>query len=726
MSPEQARGEPVDKRTDIWAFGAVLYEMFSGHRAAPGATVSETIAAVLESEPVWTLIPASVPSNIRRLVRRCLEKDAKRRLKDIGDACLDLDDALTPSGEADAAAGRGTTTSGRAWLWALVAVFGIATAAFLVGPDGTAEAPPAPRRLTAELGTDARLVTFGLGQASAITLSPDGTVLAFVGRAGQGAPLQIYVRRLNELKAVPLAGTDGGFNPFFSPDGRWIAFFAEGKLKKVPTAGGGAVVICAVLGNRGGTWGVDGLITFSPDRADAPLWQVSSEENSIPVQLTTLAEGETTQRWPQVLSGGKAVLFTANSRPDGFQEANVVVLSLPNGPRKVLIQGAYYGRYLPSGHLVYVHAGTVFAVPFDLDRLEETGPAVPVLEGATVNVPTGSAEITFSDAGTAAYLPVAGAGQPTLDAPIDWMDRSGATRPMRTTAERWLHLRFAGDGRRLAFARFDGKQNDIWTYDWGRDQPTKLTVDPGADMAPVWTPDASRIVFQSNRGDGRIGNLWWQRADGAGAPDRLTTSDRMQMPGSWHPNGKILAFTETDPATGRPSIKMLRLDGDEVSGWRPEAPTSFLSDADEPAFSPDGRWLAYTARSWSAAPEVFVRPYPGAGGPWQISPQGGSGPVWSSKRDELFYGTPDHQIMAVTYSANGGSFHGDKPRLVPGSAFARRIVGRSFDLHPDGDRFALVKATAVDANRDHVIFVFNFFDELRQIAPARRGSRATP
>ena len=409
MSPEQARGEPVDKRTDIWAFGAVLFEMLSGHRAAEGATVSETIAAVLESEPDWTAMPASVPPNIRRLVKRCLEKDAKRRLKDIGDACLELEDALSPS-ETDGSVGHPARTAmpRRAWLLSLIAMLGFAAAAFLAWPDRTAERPTSvTRRLTAELGTDATLVTLGFGQGSPIVLSPDGAVLAFVAQPSRGAARQIYVRRLDELKAVPLSGTEDALNPFFSPDGRWIAFFAEGTLKKAPTAGGGAVTICAcvVQANRGGDWGEDGQITFSPDRSGASLWQISPEGNSVPFQLTTLGEGEVTQRWPQMLLGGKAVLFTGNSRPDGFQEANVVAQSLPNGPRKVLVPGAYYGRYLASGHLVYVHDGTVFAAPFDLNRLELTGPAVAVLEGAMVLMPTGSAEIAFSDAGTVAYLP---------------------------------------------------------------------------------------------------------------------------------------------------------------------------------------------------------------------------------------------------------------------------------------------------------------------------------
>jgi Tol biopolymer transport system component len=343
------------------------------------------------------------------------------------------------------------------------------------------------------------------------------------------------------------------------------------------------------------------------------------------------------------------------------------------------------------------------------------------LDGAAVNVPVGAAEIAFSETGTVAYLP-APEQLNYMDAPIDWMDRSGKTRPLRATPAQWLNPRFAGNGRQIAFSLFDGSQNDVWIYYWSRDDLTRLTFDQAADHLPVWTPDSRRIVFQSTRGNGLIQNLYWQRADNTGEAQRLTTSSRPQFPGSWHPDGRILAFSEIDQGARAPSIMLLRLDGDEASGWRAAEPTVFLKDADSPMFSPDGRWLAYTSRSSShGGTDVLVRPFPGPGGPWQISTQGGADPAWSSTRPELFYAAPDNHIMVSSYSLNGSSFAADKPRLLPDSRFSPRIAGRSFDVHPDGDRFALVKASATEVRRNHVTLIFDFFEELR-----RRSSGSPP
>jgi serine/threonine-protein kinase len=721
MSPEQARGEPTDKRTDIWSFGCVLYEMIAGRRAVQGSTVSNTLAAIAESEPEWNEIPRSLSPNVERLLRRCLEKDAKRRLRDIGDAGFELDEAIASFDGTNTVVTdrRGARAARRAWAWSLAAAVALGASLALLWPREATRAPASElRRVNAEFGTDAALVTFQFGQGSAIILSPDGSTLAFVARARDGAARQIYLRRLNELRAVPLSGTDGALNPFFSPDGQWIAYFADGKLKKVPTAGGGAVTISAVPPNhRGGAWGENGMIAFSPDREHAPLWQVSSSGGE-PVPLTSLGENEITQRWPQILPGGKAVLFTGNDRADGFQQANVVVQSLPTGQRKVLVRGgAYHGRYLASGHLVYMHNATLFAAPFDLDRLEITGPAVPVLEGATVNTPVGAAEIAFSDTGTMAYLPAPEkVNYDMIEAPIEWMDRRGTTKPLRAMSARWLYPRFAANGRQLAFSLFDGTQYDVSVYDWSRDELTRLTFDPAGDIYPVWTPDSRRIVFRSNR-DNRAGNLYWQRVDNTGEVQRLTTAERGHTPGSWHPNGRVLAFSEVDPRTGETSIMMLRLDGDEPSGWRPADPVRFVKDAESPMFSPDGRWLAYTSKSSAnVGTEVFVSPFPGPGGPWQVSISGGANPVWSSTKPELFYGAPDNRIMVTSYSAPGGSFRAEKPRVLSDTQFMPRPVGRSFDVHPDGDRFALEKAPAAGAKPNHVTLVFGFLDELRRIA----------
>jgi Tol biopolymer transport system component len=717
MSPEQARGQPLDKRTDIWSFGCVLYEMLTSRRAANGATVSETIAAVLDCEPEWTALPAATPPSIQRLLKRCLEKDIRQRLKDIGDARLEIEDVMIGPGHA--VSGGSTKFSPVVWPWLVTTAIVLLSLWFIVWSRSTPRVPLRElRRVSAEFGTDASIVTFQFGQGSAIVLSPDSSTLAFVGRPNEAAPTQLYVRPLDQLRAAPLAGTDGALNPFFSPDGQWIAFFAQSMLKKAPTRGGGVVTVCEVRNNRDGAWGEDGMITFSPGRESAPLWHVSAAGGR-PEPLTALAEGETTQRWPQMLRGGRAVLFTGNSRPDGFEHANVVVQVLPNGPRKLLVPGAYYGRYLPSGHLIYMHGPTLFAAAFDLDRLEITGQAVPVLEDATVDMPVGAAEIALSDTGAIAYLP-APAWVKHLEVPIDWMDRDGKSTPLRTMAVRWLSPRFAPDGRRLAFSIFDGTQQDVWTYDWSCDELTRLTFDSAGDVNPVWTPDGRRIAFGSTRPTRLIPNLYWQRVDGSGEVQRLTESDRAQTAGSWHPRGKTLAFTEIDTQSAVPTIMVLRLEGDEATGWRPTVPMAFLKGAEDPIFSPDGRWLAYVSKEAGRnRADVYVRPFPGPGGPWQISTEGGDNPTWSRTRQELFYGAPDHRIMTASYSVAGDSFLPHKPHALPNSRFSPLVVWRSFDVHPDGNRFALVKAPEVESGpkRDHVTLIFNFFDELHRIAP---------
>ena len=668
-------------------------------------------------------MPAATPHSIQRLLRRCLEKDPKRRLKDIGDARLDIEDALATRNDGTARTTVGgwgvrLTAAGYFWLWLFAAAMGLGTALFVLWPRSEQRvASTALRRVSAELGTDASLVTLQFGQGAAAVLRQMVDILAFVAQASDGAVRQLYVRRLDGLQATPVNGTEGALNPFFSPDSRWIAYFADGKLKKVPVTGGGPVTICTVLNNRGGAWGEDGMITFSPDRQGAGLWQVSSSGGEAK-PLTTLQEGETTQRWPQMLRRGTAVLFTGNDRPDGFDGANVVVQVLPQGPRKVLVRGAYYGRYLRSGHLVYVNNGTLFAAPFDLDTLELTGPAVPALDGATVNLPVGAADIAISDNGTVAYLPASGPVN-YMDAPIEWMGRDGKTTPLRATPARWLHPRFAADGSRLAFALFDGVQQDVVIYDWSTDALTRLTIDPAGDLSPVWAPDGRRIAFSSTR-RGRMNNIFWQRVDRTEEAQRLTESERSQTPESWHPDGRTLALSELDPKTATPSVMMLRLEGDEAAGWRPTPPTLFLEGATSARFSPDGQWLAYVLRASAAqGAEVYVRAFQGQGGPWQVSTGGGNSPVWSSTRPELFYAAPDHRLMVATYSAKSGSFHVNKPRALTESRFAPRPVGAHFDLHPDGARFALAKSSEpeTDAKRDHLTIVFDFFDELRRIAP---------
>jgi serine/threonine-protein kinase len=722
MSPEQARGKVVDRRTDIWAFGVVVFEIVTGQRLFGGETISDTLASVLKTDPNWSALPATVPPDLRRLLRRCLEKDPKRRLQAIGDARIQIEDLLSGAPEESIAAGfpRPLRPHERALPWAVAGALAFALVLVLWAPWRKSLQVPAPLRLNAELGTDLSLT---IGPGAAAILSPDGAVVAFVAqRSGGGSP-QLYVRHLNQLQATPLSGTDDVESPFFSPDGQWIAFFAGGKLKKISVTGGAAVTLCDAPAGRGGAWGDDGTIVFSPSAAPrVRLVRVSSAGGKAE-PLTSIVEGEVnrfggfvlaaTQRWPQVLPG-KAVLYTDSGLPG--TDANVVVQPLPSGSPKVVQRAGYHGRYLLSGHLVYIHDGTLFAAPFDLARLEVTGQPVPAVEGVASNQLTGGAQFAVSDSGTLVYLPgqITGGG-----IPIQWMDHDGKTTLLRATLANWLNPLFAPDGRRLGMQIIDG-QSDIWVYEWARDTLTRLTSDPTNDSKPVWTPDGRRIVFASARADKSTLNLYWQRADGTGDAQRLTESKNSQRAASWHPSGKFLAFEETTPQTNV-DLMILPMEGDDASGWTPGKPTVFLNspaEEREPMFSPDGRWLAYSSNE-SGRDEVSVRPFPGPGGKWPISTGGGTFPTWSRTKHELFYGTPSGQIMVASYTMGGDSFRAEKPRPWSEGRYETRGPNRMFDLHPDGQRFATASTGQTPgAKQDKVVFIFNFFDELRRIAPA--------
>ena len=727
MAPEQAKGRPAHRRSDVWAFGCVLYEMLTGKRAFQGEDVSDTLATVLKGEPDWSALPPTTPPAIRTLLQRSLAKDSRRRLSDLADARLELDDAQLY--ETSAVAGRNAVSTDirssvrYAPSWAVAAglglVVGVAGVLMLWAPWRKAS-PLAPIRLSAVLGADAALVT---DQGAAAVLSPDGSLLAFVAQK-MGTSPQLFVRRLDQLRAMPLAGTDDARNPFFSPDGQSIGFFAGGKLKKIAVTGGAAVTLCDAPTGRGGTWLEDGTIVFLPTTFQgASLLRVSSGGGK-PEPLTTLGEGEVTQRWPQALPGGKALLYTASSNTAAYEAANLVVQPLPSGARKVVQRGAYYGRYLPSGHLVYLQGGTLFAATFDLDKLELSGQPVPVVDGVSGNR-VGGAQFAVSDNGTLVYVPGQSVGDDAVA--ISWMDRAGKTSARRAMPANWSNPRFAPNGSRLAVDIFDGTQTDVWIYDWSRDVLSRLTFDAADDGKPVWTPDGNRIVFRSNRADKSTFNLYWQRADGTGDVQRLTDSGNSQAPFSWHPSSKFLAFQEGSPKTGN-DLMILPIAGDEASGWKPGEPTVFLSSPLPelcPMFSPDGRWLAYFSGEVGRN-EVYVRPFPGPGGQWLISNGGGIEPTWSLTRHELFYGSgqirSDGQIMVVPYTVEGNSFRAEKPRPWSETRYLARPRLDSFDLHPDGERFAvaLVPDSQRGTEQNELVFIFNFFDELRRVARATK------
>ena len=723
MSPEQARGKNVDKRTDIWAFGCVLYELLCGRPAFEGEDITEILAAVVKTEPDWKRLPESASPNIRMLLRRCLQKDKTLRLRDAGDARIEIHEALVaPPTALAATAGPATRGWRERMAWAAAAVFILTTIASTIGFMLRTPKPAPPvqaMRLSAKIGAEASLYTAsgsGSGGGAAAILSPDGTRLAFLA-SGTDQKRRIYVRSLDQSEATVFSGTENARNAFFSPDGQSIGFFADGKLKKISVQGGAAVTLCDALNDRGGSWGDGGTILFTAD-LQGGLSKVSSTGGT-PQPLTTLDKqaGEVTQRWPQVLPGGKAVLFTSNAHLGDFEDANIVVYSIASGQRKTVQRGGFYARYLPSGHIVYMHEGTQFAVPFDLKGLEVTGQPSPILEDVVIAPTNGGAQFSFSETGNLVY--VAGSGGGHNDS-IYWMDHEGKFTPLRETPGDYRNPAFSPDGKRLALQIFDGKRSDIWVYEWERDTLTRLTFGGESNTNPVWTPDGQRIVYSSKE-KSEVSNLWWIRADGAGDAQRLTKSENSQNANSWQPNGKVLAFGQANPDTNL-DIMTLPVEGDEKSGWKPGEPKPFVNSAfseRDAAFSPDGRWLAYTSNE-SGTYEVYVRAFPGPGGKWQISTVGGYFPKWSRNSKELFYRTEDSKIMVVTYTASGDSFRADKPQLWSPGQFTDRGVGvYNFDLHPDGKRFAVLKApvTEQDSAVNEVSFIFNFFDEISRKVP---------
>ena len=455
-----------------------------------------------------------------------------------------------------------------------------------------ASTPPMPtQRLSVELGADGRLAT----SDAPFALSPDGTLLAFVANPRGGVP-QVHIRYLDQLTATPLVGTEGARTPFFSPDAKWVAFFADAKLKKVPVTGGAVVTLADAPEPRGGSWDEDGTIVFAPTHRTG-LVRVSAAGG--PAQeVTTLTDGEITHRFPQVLPGGKAVLYTASTEMNIADGASVVVQPLPSGKRLIVKRGGYFGRYLASGHIVYLQDDTLFAMPFAGRRLEVTGVAGRMTAAVQSNSARGSAQLTVSQAGSIAYLQ----GRNTFAArPMAWLDRTGAMAPLRTVPVTWANAVFSPDGSRIALdIRAEG-HSDIWIYEWARDRLTRLTTEVSNEEHPVWTPDGERIAYRSYRSstDPSGVSIVWKRADGAGHAQVLVRGTGMLRPSSWHPTEKVLAYVATMPRTGV-DVMALPVSGDETGGWQPGQPTALVNGAArefEPAFSPDGRWLAYTPTS---------------------------------------------------------------------------------------------------------------------------------
>ncbi len=631
----------------------------------------------------------------------------------IGDARVDSEGVVSSVPAKDASA---SVTSFRLtffpWVAAAGALVIVAGLGWWIGWRSTWPADRPLLRLSVDLGPG----TFADANLTA-AISPDGTRLVFPVYRLDGTR-QLATRLLDQPQATLLPGTGGAKDPFFKPDGQWIGFFAEGKMKKVSVRGSAVITLCDAPDGRGAAWGEDDSIIATLDSQTGIGLSRVQVEGGTPQALTNPAgNGEATHRWPQVLPGGQAVLFTGNMTAATYDESSIEVLSLKTGQVKVVQRGGYFGRYLPGGYLVYIHQGTVFGMPFDRDRLEVRGKPTPLVAGVAGNSATAGGQLDFSRNGIFVYL----SGKPPTWS-IAWMDRSGQTQPLLATSGLYYDPRLSPDGKRLAFS----SGTNIEIYDSGRGTTTRLTNTAQAvNFSPVWTPDGKRVAFESQG----ISNfsLQWIRADGAGEAQRLLESKNRLMPYSISPDGKRLAYTEQNPQTGM-DLWTLPLDTSDPANPKPGKPEPFLGTPfaeRAPAFSPDGRWIAYSSTE-SGRSEVYVRPFPAAAssGRSMISAGGGHDPIWSRDARKLFYQDPANRIMSAVYTANGGAFAAERP--VPWSSARVLETGDwNLDLAPDGKRFVVTAMPKADSAADakgsvQVTFLINFFDEVRRRIPTAK------
>ena len=732
-SPEQVKGQATDRRSDVWAFGCVLYEMLTGTRAFPGGDVTDVIAAVLKSDPDWNPLPANTPLAISTLLRRCLRKERSRRLADIADARIEIEDVLAaPPTAPDTRAHNGTLARVAAILTVLAS---LTTAVWALWPSAVSAPMSAPSPLLrVDPGAD---VVFGPSTGlSQLALSPDGTTLAFAAQPQVDAPRQVYVRRLHELDARPLPGTDGANNLFFSPDGTWIGFASQNQLRRVPLAGGTVTPIAPVSGPAGATWLPDDTIVYQPFSLGGNLKRVPAAGGT-PVDVTRRAAGENIHRWPQGLPGGRSILFSV-ARAGVGDEGEIVVQSLETGERRTVHRGGSHARYLASGHLVFVRNATLFAALFDLDSLALTSDPVPVVSGVSSNGVEGTAQYTVSDSGVLAFLP--SRATPDGGLPIHWLDSTGQTSRLFPELLSWGTPRFSHDGQQLAVTIGDtrpgGVGTDIWVIDIKRGLRTKVTQDPGSDVVPIFTPDDSGVIFASTR-HGGPSNLYWKRADGIGEAYRLTTSPSVQFPASVHPSGGWIAVQQgVPPEPSQVVFVPIRSENGRitVTGEKPLVLAGGNFRLVQPAFSPDGRWVAFVSNE-SGGYTVFVRPFPALDHQVHVSIDRAADPRWSRTSNDLLFtlmpesirstgaivGHAGGRIMAARYRVVNGRFESDVPRPWSDGEVAFTPVGAQIggnvDLHPDGRRLAVaspVAKTAAATGNEQVVMMYEFFEEIRR------------
>jgi len=719
MAPEQMAGQAVDARSDLFSFGAVLYEMVTGQRAFSGDTPTAVMANVMGSQPASPrTVRPNAPVGLERLILTCLAKAPADRWQSAHDVALFLEAPQDTTAESASPRRRRSP-------WFVAAAFAGGAAIGMSAALGlwlSRPGAPAPQiaRLSVPLASDGPLVpAYSPGAGASVAISRDGQRMVYVSQRSGSSIL--VLRRIDRAEESVLRGTEGAFSPFFSPDGRWVAYFTYSELKKVPLAGGATVAICATPPvTRGGTWADDDTIYFTPDFTSG-LQQVPAAGGR-PQELTTLdlAAREGNHLFPEVLPGGDAVLFTV-WKGGSFEAASVWALSVRTGKRTEVLQGAAEPRYLPQGYLVFARAGALLAVPFDAKTLAVLGPAVPVVEGVWNDPTTGTANYAVSYTGTLVYAP----GQYSVARRrIAWVDRRGRTEFLPLDPGFYGDLKLSPDGRRIAIHLL----NDIWVYDIPNRTMTPTTF-RGVNQTPVWTPDGRHITFSSSR-DVTRPTLYWIDPQGGGDPEILSREGEVQFPASWSPDGKTLAYVEIKAVNPETDLDIWLLSGG--GPWKRQRLIGTPFRDDQPMFSPDGRALAWVSNDTGRF-QVYVRPYPGAGRT-MVSTDGGAEPIWSPDGTELFY-RKGRSVFAVPISTKGGVTVGRPALLFEGNFYRGSAIPGvpAYDVAPDGQRFimAMSASDTKSPSRLDVIhswdvespsrldLVINWVEDLKRLVPRR-------
>ncbi len=691
MSPEQAKGKTIDKRTDIWALGAVLFEILTGKAAFGGETVAEALPAVLSGTPDWDAIPDTTPFLITRLVRRCLERDRRERIPDAGVARIEIADALTTSIGEPAAGSPGVVPRSTVLAWGVAGLMTICVLTLALLWPATTEAPRPITRFEIQPPTT----------QNRFILSPDGTRLLYLMPTPDGN--RMVIRRLDELEARPIPGVERGTPQFFSPDGEWVGYLAGGELMRVPVTGGTPVPIAElpITLMLGASWGEDGNVYFGGTVTG--LWRVSADGGE-PEALTTpdAERGELDYHLPRLLPGGEAVIFTLHDLDRRF---HIEALSLTTGERTVLIEDAFDARYVSTGHLVYGRGQAVLAAPFSLDALEITGPSVRLVQNIFSSAESGWAKISVTADGTLAYVPAPSLGGRELV----WVSRDGSTESLPIDPAAFGESpRLSPDGARVAVAVNEDERSDIWIHDL-RDQTQQRVTFEGRNRMPVWSKNGARIAFGSDRAGKE--NIYWTSVDAGGSAEIVLASGFWTKPDAWAQDGDTLTFTQED-ATEASHLGMLRVSDPDSTESLIRGASSRTRTFDS-RISPDGRFIAYSSNA-NGPMAVYVRPYPDVqAAQWQVSASGGTGlnPVWGRDGRELFY-RQGRSIVSVPVAMTPTFDMGVPEVLFEGAPEHLR----PFDVSPDG-RFLMVSRSDEELAPRPIRVVRNWFEELRARVP---------